>query len=175
MTLFLPRLPEDELPDSPATDSAPVSPPPPEPPRVRRVVESLLENEALTDGLDDDAASVLLDWGITLAKEIAASTAGMDDEAAEQAMYPRLRALRKMMRRIRRWAVAPESRKLEKIIAQAETAYGPGYEAPGAGEREAFSRQFAVGAWNPAHAISQLRRFIEHRNPSQTQESSPST
>ncbi len=160
--LFLPRPSGSEPPDSASVDSGPnETGSAPEPLRVRRAAESILENEALSDGLDDDAASVLLDWGITLAKEIAASTAGMDDEAAEQAMYPRLRALRKMLRRTSRWAVAPNPQKLQKIIRAAETAYGPAYEPPGAGELERFSLRFSRRVWNPAQAVSQLRRFIE--------------
>ena len=60
--------------------------------RTRRAVESLLENESLTADLDDAAAKELLDWGIAHAKEIISDTADMDDEGAEEAMYPRMSA-----------------------------------------------------------------------------------
>ena len=135
--------------------------PPPESPRLRRAAESILENEALTANLDDDAAAVLLDWGVTLAKRIAASAAGLDDAAFEEATYPRMRALRKMLRYINRWAPAPDSRGLEKIITQAETTYGPGYAAPGAGAREQFLAQINTGGRTPVRAITQLRRLLE--------------
>jgi hypothetical protein len=53
--------------------------------RKRMAAESLLENESLREGLDDESASALLDWGTALAQRIAESTAGVeDDEEAEE-------------------------------------------------------------------------------------------
>ena len=72
--------------------------------RSRRAVESLLENESLTSSLDDAAAQVLLKWGTDCAKLIVSSTAGLDAASAEDAMYPRMRALRRLMRRVNKWA-----------------------------------------------------------------------
>src|SRR5688572_25216606 len=67
--------------------------------RIRMAAESILENESLRDGLDDQTASALLDWGIARAKQIASLTADIQDEdEAEQASYPRMRALRQMLR-----------------------------------------------------------------------------
>ena len=160
--LYLPRLSKDEPPATPIADPATRGASLPlKTPRTRRAVESILENEALTDNLDDDGASVLLQWGMTLAQRIAAETAGLDDETAEKTMYPQMRALRKMLRRINRWAAAPDSRKLEKIIGQAGIIYGAGYEPPGTEECELFSRQFDTGVRNSAQAIGQLRQLIE--------------
>src|SRR5688572_28770439 len=67
--------------------------------RIRMASESILDNEALREGLDDQAASAVLDWGLARAQQIAGLTADIQDEnEAEQASYPRMRALRKMLR-----------------------------------------------------------------------------
>lgn len=71
--------------------------------RAVRAAESILGNETLTNDLDDEAASVLLDWALAWAERVAHSTSRLDDEAAQEAMYPRLKAIRKMMRSINRW------------------------------------------------------------------------
>jgi hypothetical protein len=73
------------------------------PTRITHAAESIMENESLTDGLDDTAAKVLLDWGIGHAQAIAQSTAGMSDAEAERAMSTRLRATRRVMRLANRW------------------------------------------------------------------------
>jgi hypothetical protein len=66
--------------------------------RIRMAAESILENEALREGLEDEAASALMDWGIARAKQIVGSTARLEDDTdAEEAVYPRMRALRQML------------------------------------------------------------------------------
>ena len=71
--------------------------------RVQRAVESVLENESLLGGLDADAAQALQDWGIQHVKRIAEDTGELDDERAEEAMYPRMKASRSLMKSIRIW------------------------------------------------------------------------
>lgn len=66
--------------------------------RIRMAAESILENEALREGLNDDAAAVLIDWGVARAKQIAEETTNLeDDEEANEAAYPRMRGLRKIL------------------------------------------------------------------------------
>jgi hypothetical protein len=66
--------------------------------RIRMAAESLLENEALREGLEDEAASALLDWGIACSTSIVSGTAALeDDDEAGEAVYPRMRALRQML------------------------------------------------------------------------------
>ena len=55
--------------------------------RIQRVVESVLDNEALTSGLDETAAEVLQGWGIKNATSIAGKVKTLDDEHAEREMY----------------------------------------------------------------------------------------
>jgi len=66
--------------------------------RIDRAAESILENEALSSELDDAAAKVLLQWGVARATTIATETAGLDEQAAEGVMYPRQKALRRLLR-----------------------------------------------------------------------------
>lgn len=66
--------------------------------RQERAVESLLENEALAEGLDDAAANALLDWGIVTAREIVSATAGMEAGQADAITDERLQAVRRLMR-----------------------------------------------------------------------------
>ncbi|NOY99044.1 MAG: hypothetical protein GXP40_07565 [Chloroflexi bacterium] len=99
--------------------------------RIRRVVESILENESLADGLDTSAAEALQAWGIASMSRIAEDTGGLDDEAAEQVMYPRLRAVRRLMRAVRNWIVhqqtldpAARAALWGKIVKRARVVYG---------------------------------------------------
>lgn len=98
--------------------------------RIQKAVESVLENESLLDGLDEMAASTLQDWGIQNVKRIAEKTGDLDDESAEEAMYPKMKASRSLMRAIRVWieneqeASAEERTKLwEKIEKKAQDLY----------------------------------------------------
>lgn len=71
--------------------------------RIKKVVESVLENETLVSGLDESAAEVLQGWGIKNATSVAEKTDMLDDESAEREMYPQLKASRRLMRAIRVW------------------------------------------------------------------------
>ena len=71
--------------------------------REQLAVERLLDDERLTANLDDAAATVLLNWGVRITKEVVADTATLTDEEAEAVMYPRLRALRAVMRYASSW------------------------------------------------------------------------
>jgi len=72
--------------------------------RLHSVLGGMAGNESLAASLDEDAASELLSWGSSIAERIVNETGGMDDDAAEEHMGPRLRALKLMMRMIGRWA-----------------------------------------------------------------------
>ena len=98
--------------------------------RIQRAVESVLENESLVSGLDDVAASALQDWGIQNVKRIAEETGDLDDERAEEAMYPKMKASRSLMRAVRVWieheaeSSAEERAKLwAKIEKKAQALY----------------------------------------------------
>jgi len=82
--------------------------------RVERIVEEMAGNEALLEMLETEAATEMLNWGIEMATSLVKSTEGLDDAAAEQALLPRLKAVRQMMRSVGNWAagkyVDPASR-----------------------------------------------------------------
>jgi hypothetical protein len=91
--------------------------------RIQRAAESILENEALTADLDDEAAKALLDWGVACAEKIASETADLDDEAAEEAMYQPMRSLRKMLRAANKWAADPQAGDLAHVTQQATKVF----------------------------------------------------
>ncbi len=134
--------------------------------RTNRVAESILENERLTADLDDATAQVLLDWGIACAKVIVQSTTGLDDTEAEEAMYPRLRATRRLMRLVNRWIPKrlnmeseDHTAQLTKIIEQAEVIYGEGFTPPGNEQQEAFLHRTLADS--PPQIVKNLRTLIE--------------
>jgi hypothetical protein len=135
--------------------------------RVRRAAESILENESLTDGLDDVTAKELLDWGVACAEAVAQESADLDDDEAEAVMSPRLRATRGLMRRVRQWVVNrhemdPEagSEMVSEIIEHAAIIY-PDFVPPGEDQREVFGRQWLNLADDPSHMIVCLRSLLE--------------
>ena len=131
--------------------------------RIKMAAESILENEALREGLDDEAASALLDWGMARAKEITATTADVeDDDEAQEAVYPRMRALRQILGDVVSLCAenadpAQRSGLLQEIAEQAPLVYGP-------------AAAIEAGKWanlplapgNPAQMIANVRAFIEN-------------
>lgn len=132
--------------------------------RIRMAAESILENEALREGLDDEAASALLDWGIARAKQIAAETADLEEDTeAEEATYPRMRGLRRILRAVAELytdSVEPVRRAelIEEISGQFSAVYGPQYPP---------LRTFSLGYFlatqkgSTAEKINALRMLIE--------------
>jgi hypothetical protein len=137
--------------------------------RIHRAAESILENERLTADLDDDAAKVLLDWGIACAKMVVQSTVGLDDVEAKAVMSPRLRATRRLMRLVNRWVARRgdldaegSATYLTRIIQQAAIIYGTDLMLPNHDRQDAFLRQGLVES--PGQMIVNLRRLIEDRD-----------
>lgn len=106
--------------------------------RIRMAAGSILENEALRDGLHDEAAaSALLNWGVTWAQTLARQTADIEDEEeADEAAYPRMRALRSLMTALKDLATAqdwpPEAiqQTLETVLENARVLYGAEWQPP---------------------------------------------
>jgi hypothetical protein len=104
--------------------------------RKRMAVESLLENESLRDGLDNESASALLEWGSACAKRIAEATASLeDDDEADEIIYPRMRALRDMLRSVQKLysknvSVLQRGSVLKEIAEKLPLVYGDGIPAP---------------------------------------------
>lgn len=106
--------------------------------RIRMAAGSILENEALRDGLyDEEAARALLNWGVSWAQTLAGQTANIeDDEEADEAAYPRMRALRGLMTALKDLATAegwpPDAirQTLETIQEHARVLYGAEWQPP---------------------------------------------
>jgi hypothetical protein len=126
--------------------------------RRRRAAETILQNERLTEGLDDATAQDLLDWGLALADRAVQSTAALDDTAATQELELRLQAVQRLMRRLRYWlangADIDDQRAAELLsdIIQQTTLIYDDYVPPDTAQRAQF-----LGAW---HSYSQQPREL---------------
>ena len=136
--------------------------------RARRAAESLMENEALTENLDDTAAGALLKWGSELSKTVAQSTADLDDEQAEEAMSERMRATRQLLRSVNKWiagqaqmASEEKSALLARINEQMALIYGAEFSPPDAAQLEAFMQAPAQEAADPAQIVARLRDLYQ--------------
>lgn len=128
--------------------------------RLRQQMEGLHENEALTADMDDDSAEVFLKWLAARVENIVQSTAEMDDAQAEEAMYPRMRALRKMSRYINQMVRGVEDQSLlvEKIISQARDVYGDSFLEPDLSKIHAL---FHLPQTEPSVLMQTLRHLFE--------------
>ncbi|MEM7032302.1 MAG: hypothetical protein AAF629_22315 [Chloroflexota bacterium] len=134
--------------------------------RINRAAESILENEKLTDGLDDEAAQALIDWGLTCAKSIMENTLGLNDEEAEELTYPQLKATRRLMRSVSKWIVRQSEgnseaaqKSLQKVIEQAQTIYGDTVQLPDTLEAGTLANPSV--SETPQQIIANLRTVIE--------------
>ncbi len=71
-------------------------------PQLRAAIEALYGNEALTDGLDDEAAEVLLNWGVDNLDRIFTAS---PDSGSEETTESRQTANRRLLRRVKAWAL----------------------------------------------------------------------
>ena len=70
---------------------------------LQDAVESLLENESLTDNLDDETAQVLIQWGIEKIKQLIYFGTHQDFVPMEEYTQNRLRSLNRTLRLVNRW------------------------------------------------------------------------
>jgi len=137
--------------------------------RTRRAVERILGNASLTADLDDDAAKVLLDWGVACAEQIARSSGGLFDTQGEETMDVRLRDLRRLMRAVSRWTPKRQemdTAQLAKLLGYAETIYA-GFGPPDSVRQQAFLGQSLAAS--PPETIARLRAFIEGQHTGEEQ------
>lgn len=133
--------------------------------RINRAAESLLDNETLTADLDDAIAQSLIDWGLACSQSIATATRGLDDQAAETYISPKLRAVRLLMRQVNQWVARSgemdeqtSAASLRELIELAASIY-PDYQQPDNESQQAFLREpFPI---EPSGWIVKLRKLIE--------------
>ena len=130
--------------------------------REARVVGGLRGNTRLTEGLDDEAATALLDWGEALGRLIVADTAGLDDAAAEDVLQARVRAARRLLLWVRdSTGQTTAETNLADAVALAHVVYGR-QRPPDA------SPVVPVGynsSASPVDQIALVRRVIEGQLP----------
>ena len=102
--------------------------------RVNRAVSSLAGNESLFSELGTETAKTVLDWGIAATRHVVSETGGLDDAAAEAAAYPRLRAVRQLIRLLNQaaagWPAPDRVALLDQIFTQAATLHGAAFQPP---------------------------------------------
>jgi hypothetical protein len=139
--------------------------------RKRMAAESILENESLREGLDEDSASAILEWGTECAKRIAEATAGLEDEdEAEELTYPRMRALRELLGLAQKLysgsvGVFQRGGVLKEIAEKVPLVYGESVPAPELFRWNVFA---ILQAGSAGQKIKGLRALIEtHPNEKQ--------
>lgn len=135
--------------------------------RFNRVLGGMLGNESLAETLDETAASELLAWGQAAAKHIVNETDGLDEDAAQDKMAPRLRALRLMMRAVGRWTGEADSLDRESRLAlwdrvgeQARVLFGDSFVLP---SMDDVLRQLPSDA-DSGQVIVWLKGLFENQN-----------
>ena len=127
-------------------------------------------NPRLTADLDDDAASELIDWGVSLARRVVLETAELPAARAESARDERLNATRKMMRAVNNWVAsrdrgdpATHAENVAKIAEKFSQARGEAYDPPNPTRQTAFLEQQLDDS--PTDTIVRLREFLEKPDP----------
>jgi hypothetical protein len=120
---------------------------------------SVVENASLTSDLDDDAAKVLLDWGMARVQRLHEQAIQMAD--IENYISEHMRANRKLMRNVNKWTAsrgekdaAGNMEELGEILAHAGVEATP--------EQQAEFLQANLTAPAPEF-ITRLRNFCESR------------
>lgn len=128
--------------------------------RLRRKMSGLYENEAMTADLDDESANEFLKWAATRVKSIVGGTAELDEEQAEEIMYPKMRALRKLSRYVNQLAKGTDdpSGTLQKILDQARELYG---DAVNELDLETLTSLFYANQGQPKALLKALRKTFE--------------
>ncbi|MGB8983573.1 MAG: hypothetical protein WCC12_17020 [Anaerolineales bacterium] len=135
--------------------------------RIQRITEEMMGNEALLEMLETEAATEMLDWGITTAKTLVSKTMELDDFAADLAILPRLKAIRQSMRSIGNWAAGkyadPASRVQlrEKLIGHLRVIFGEDARLPSAAKMDEALSQVDDRRNTPHQLILKLRQLLE--------------
>lgn len=133
--------------------------------RIQRVIDSFMENESLTDELEDAPARLLLDWAMSCARQIVQGTGNLHEEAADEAMAPRLKTLRQMVRSVSRLASSPSPEQditveLNRFYELAGKVYGRSIAPSVADQKELLAGDRS----EPLELIARLRARIEERS-----------
>ncbi len=132
--------------------------------RIKMAAESILENELLGEGLNDEARSALLAWGVACAEQITRETGNIkDDEEAQEAVYPRMRGLHTLLRAVTELCAenldeATQTDLFQQIADQVPLVYGPEKTVP---DISTWSNLLAEKAGDAAQIINGFRLLCE--------------
>ncbi len=138
-------------------------------PRLERVIEELAGNESLLQMLETDAATEMLNWGISTAKSILSKTRELDDLATDLVILPRLKAIRQSMRSIGNWAAGkytdPASRVQlrDRLLGNFRTIFGERRELPSARQLDELLNDVDDNNQTPRQLILKLQDLLEQR------------
>jgi hypothetical protein len=146
--------------------------------RIRWAVESILGNERLTDGLDDEPADALLDWGIATAEMVTKSTAGLGGSEAESILSDQMAEVRRLMRYVsvliqghRQMSEEDVEKHLERVLKQVEVVYSGMVNPKLHTERLDSLSQYVRSDFNAEDFIVHLRGLLESPHENETPES----
>lgn len=135
--------------------------------RIQSMVEEFMGNESLVEMLETEAATEMLNWGITTAKTLVSKTMDLDDLTAELALLPRLKAIRQSMRSIGNWAAGkytdPASRVQlrEKLLEHFKVIFGEEARLPSPEKMDALLNEVDDQSNTPHQLVLKLRKLIE--------------
>lgn len=131
--------------------------------QIELATQNLAEISRLTEDLDDNAAKALLDWGAAIVQHTL--TKLQTHPEGEKLSQTRLKALRKLLRRVNNWiadrdafAVADHENTLDKTINVFGEATGQTFPTPDSRARKVFLHQYREA--NPSEFIHALRAFL---------------
>jgi len=125
--------------------------------QLQAALEGLLENESLTADLDDDAAKVLLDWGMSHVRLI--HRLAVDTPDPEGYLYEQMRATRKRMRAVNNWTASrAEKDDAGHLAALGEILILAGVDIPSEQQTEFLRANLSAPV---PEFIARLRTFCE--------------
>jgi hypothetical protein len=135
--------------------------------RIQQVIEEMTGNEALLEMLETDAALEMLEWGKHLAISLVQRTEDMDDFAADLALLPRLKAVRKSMRSVGNWAVgkynnpADRAELRDKLLGHFRTIFGDDAKLPDATQMDAVLSEADNSSNTPLQLVLKLKSLLQ--------------
>lgn len=133
--------------------------------RIKMAAESILENESLGEGLNDEARSALVAWGIACAEQITSETGDIeDDDEAQEAVYPRMRGLRTLLRAVTDLCAenldeATQTDLFQQIADQVPLVYGPEKTVP---DMSTWGNMLAKHAGDATQIVNAFRLLFEN-------------
>jgi hypothetical protein len=111
--------------------------------RLASVLNPFLEDEALTDGLTDAEAKILLDWVQAQLARLLVEAQTLEAEAAQRFIQPRLKRLRARVRQIAQTSVRADdpTASLRTLLPRAAFHFASAKAPAQAGRRASPARQ----------------------------------